>query len=183
MITFFGKKKISAERAATLFVNTLLDSVENGFSEVAGFIRDSPEFVSTPEISDEEYGKFLMIAIVGNFNYLNEHFRDGEGDLIVQHCIDQFAPVFDLSPVAFQAKLNDYKKFMAHVNFPSKNILYSMSKAVFFKYELNQYQDEYFRSMNTPNPIFLKSMDEVLRNFIWDWEAFCDKYKVQLSSI
>ena len=58
MITFFGKKKISAERAATLFVNTLLDSVENGFSEVAGFIRDSPEFGSTPEISDEEYGKF-----------------------------------------------------------------------------------------------------------------------------
>jgi hypothetical protein len=72
---------------------------------------------------------------------------------------------------------------MAHVNFPSKNILYSMSKAVFFKYELNQYQDEYFRSMNTPNPIFLKSLDEVMRNFIWDWEAFCDKYKVQLGTV
>jgi len=164
-------------------VNTLLDSVEGGFPEVAGFIRDTPEFVSTPKISDEEYGKFLMIAIVGNFNYLNEHFRDGEGDLIIQHCVDQFAPVFDLSPVAFQTKLNDYKKFMAHVNFPSKNILYSMSKAFFFKYELNQYQDEYFRSMNTPNPIFLKSLDEVMRNFIWDWAAFCDKYKVQLASI
>jgi hypothetical protein len=183
MITFFGKKKISAERAAAMFVNTLLDSVEGGFSEVAGFIRDTPEFVSTPKISDDEYGKFLMIAIVGNFNYLNEHFRDGEGDLIIQHCVDQFAPVFDLSPIAFQTKLNDYKKFMAHVNFPSKNILYSMSKAFFFKYELNQYQDEYFRSMNTPNPIFLKSLDEVMRNFIWDWAAFCDKYKVQLASV
>jgi isocitrate lyase len=124
-----------------------------------------------------------MIAVVGNFNYLNEHFRDGEGDLIVQHCVDQLAPIFDLSPIAFQTKLNDYKKFMAHVNFPSKNVLYSMSKAFFFKYELNQYQDEYFRNMNTPNPIFLKSLDEVMRNFIWDWSAFCDKYKVQLASI
>jgi len=37
--------------------------------------------------------------------------------------------------------------------------------------------------MNTPNPIFLKSLDEVMRNFIWDWEAFCDKYKVQLGTV
>lgn len=53
-----------------------------------------------------------------------------------------------------------------------------MSKAVFFKYNLNDYQEEYFRQMKTPNPIFLKNLDEVMRHFLWDWEVFNEKYKV-----
>ncbi|MBM3448487.1 MAG: hypothetical protein ACK5EW_06740 [Bacteroidota bacterium] len=183
MISFFGKKKISAEKTASFFVNTLLDAVEEGFPEVAGFVRDSPEFVKVPVMSDEEYGKFLMIVIVGNFNYLHEHFQDGEAELIIGHCVEQFAPVFDLSPTAFQTKVNEYKKFMAHINAPSKNNLYAMSRAVFYKYELNQYQDEYFMRENAPNPIFKKNLDDVMRNFVWDWSAFTEKYKVQISGL
>ena len=183
MMTFFGKKKITADRAAQYFVNTILDAVEEGFPEVAGFIRDTPEFVSTPQISDNEYGKFLMIVVAGNFTYMNEFFQDGEGDAIKQHCMEQLAPVFDLSVTTLQAKINDYRKFMAQVNHPSKNTLYAMSKAVFFKYDLNQYQEEYFRNLNTPNPILLKSLDEVMRNFIWDWSAFTAKYRIQVATV
>lgn len=32
--------------------------------------------------------------------------------------------------------------------------------------------------MKTPNPIFLKNLDELMRNFLWDWEAFNERYKV-----
>jgi hypothetical protein len=72
---------------------------------------------------------------------------------------------------------------MAHINAPSKNNLYAMSRAVFYKYELNQYQDEYFMRENAPNPIFKKNLDDVMRNFVWDWSAFTEKYKVQISGL
>jgi hypothetical protein len=54
---------------------------------------------------------------------------------------------------------------------------------VFYKYELNQYQDEYFMRENAPNPIFKKNLDDVMRNFVWDWSAFTEKYKVQISGL
>jgi hypothetical protein len=53
-----------------------------------------------------------------------------------------------------------------------------MSKAMFEKYKLNDFQDDYFRRMQAPNPLFLKRMDEVMANFIWNWDAFFKKYKM-----
>jgi hypothetical protein len=53
-----------------------------------------------------------------------------------------------------------------------------MSKAVFFKYNLSAYQQDYFKMMQTPNPIFLKKMDEIMSNFLFNWESFTVKYKV-----
>jgi hypothetical protein len=67
---------------------------------------------------------------------------------------------------------------MSRVNAPSKNVIYAMSKAVFFKYNLCEKQDKYFKDMKTANPIFLKNLDELMKNFTWDWDAFNDKYKV-----
>ena len=61
---------------------------------------------------------------------------------------------------------------------PSKNIHYAMSKAVFYKYELNQYQDAYFQKMKSPNPLFLKRLDDIVEHFIWDWEDLRSKYKI-----
>ena len=56
-----------------------------------------------------------------------------------------------------------------------------MSKAVFFKYKLGQYQDDYFAQLNAPNPIFLKRMDSIMENYIWDWNSFFNKYKLSPS--
>ena len=58
-----------------------------------------------------------------------------------------------------------------------------MSKAVFFKYKLGQYQDAYFSQLNAPSPILLKRMDNVMENFLWDWDTFFDKYKFNLSEL
>ena len=40
-------------------------------------------------------------------------------------------------------------------------------------------QEEYFRSLNVPNPRFLMQMEEVLQHFLWDWTSFQEQYKVQ----
>jgi len=43
---------------------------------------------------------------------------------------------------------------------------------------LNEFQDEYFKRMQAPNPLFLKRMDEIMVNFIWNWDAFSKKFKL-----
>ena len=63
-------------------------------------------------------------------------------------------------------------------NHPSRNMIYAMSKGVFDKYLLYNFQDEYFKRMQAPNPLFLKRMDEVLENFVWDWDVFFKKYRL-----
>ena len=57
-------------------------------------------------------------------------------------------------------------------------MIYAMSKGIFDKYALYDYQDEYFKRMQVPNPLFLKRMDEIVENFIWDWSAFLKKYRL-----
>ncbi len=178
MLTIFGKKKITSERTAHIFSHNIVETVEKGFKELAGFINDSPEFVKSPNVREEDYGKFLMIVIAGNFSYIPQHFKDGQDQEIIQYCIEKLAPVFDMTPAELGVKVKEYKDFMSRVNSPSKNTLYAMSRAIFYKYDLCACQDEYFSQMNTANPIFLKNLDEFMKNFIWDWEAFNEKYKV-----
>jgi hypothetical protein len=32
--------------------------------------------------------------------------------------------------------------------------------------------------MQAPNPLFLKRMDEVMINFVWNWDAFFKKFRI-----
>lgn len=178
MLTIFGRKKISPERTAHIFTHNILETVDNGFPDIAGFINDSPEFIRKPNVHPQDIGHFLMIVIAGNFQFIPQHFQEGQDKAIIENCIQKFAPVFDLTPVEFGMKVKEYQDLMCKLNVPSKNILYGMSKAVAQKYDLVDLQDDYFRQMKAANPIFLKNLDEFVRNFLWDWEAFNEKYKV-----
>lgn len=178
MISIFGKKKLTDNKVANIFVNGLLESVEKGWPEVAGFIQDSPEFIKEPDIHHEDYGKFLMIVISANFLNIPKFFDDGHDKEIIRLVVNKFAHVFELESEQFARKVLDYKNFLSRVNQPSKNPVYAMSKAIFYKYELNDYQEDYFSSLKTPNPIFLKNLNEIMEHFIWDWSAFNEKFKV-----
>ena len=91
---------------------------------------------------------------------------------------EKLSKVFEMPVARLKYIIEDHHAFFAKVNYPSKNTHYAMSKAVFFKYNLNEHQKEYFKNMNTPNPIFLKHLDEVVFQFIIDWELFSEKYKI-----
>jgi hypothetical protein len=86
--------------------------------------------------------------------------------------------MYEMSALDFSKMIRDYQSFISRINHPSKNMVYGMSKALFVKYNLNDFQDEYFKRMQAPNPLFLKRMDEVISNFIWNWDAFFKKYKL-----
>lgn len=172
------KKKLTDEKVANIFVNAILEVTEKGFEEVAGLINDDPAFVSSPQINSKDNGRFTLVIIAGNLQFLDEHFDADQVNNVEGLIFEKIGNVFGMSATELRSIIKEYHTFMSRVNHPSKNTLYAMSKAIFHKYKLNDFQDEYFRKMQCPNPLFLKRMDEVVVNFIWDWQAFFKKYKV-----
>lgn len=172
------KRRLSDNQVANVFINAIFDSVDNGFKEVASLINEDAVFVKSPEISNTESGEFGMIVIVGNLSFLESTFEAEQAGRVEKLIFEKLARIYDMSEVNFEKLVRDYQSFIARVNHPSKNMIYGMSKAMFHKYGLNEYQDEYFKRMQAPNPLFLKRLDEVMSNFIWDWDVFFKKYKL-----
>lgn len=172
------KRKLSDNQVANIFINAIFDSVDNGFMEVANMINDDQAFVSSPSVNPSHSGEFGMIVIVGNLAYLESTFESDQASRVEEIIIEKLSKIYDMTSTDFEKLIKEYRSFISRINHPSKNMLYGMSKAVFFKYQLNAFQDEYFKRMQTPNPLFLKRMDEVMQNFIWNWDAFFKKYRL-----
>lgn len=178
MLSSVLKKKLSDEKIANIFVNSILDITDKGFSDVAAMIADDPSFVTPPKISALSEGHFTMIVIVGNLKFIENHFGVLHVGAIEELIYEKLAVVFDTTVEEFKKWKKEYEALMNRVNHPSKNTLYAMSKALFHKYHLNEYQDDYFKRMQSPNPLFIKRLDEIMENFIWDWTAFFKKYRL-----
>lgn len=178
MLSFLTKKKISEKKLASLFVSGILQLVDQGFPEVAGMINEDPEFERSPGIANKDADKFLMIVISGNLQYIPKHFNDYQDVRLIDSILVNLSNILGLHYEDLQRYIAKYQSDMNRLNLPSKNVHYAMSKAVFAKYNLNQFQEEYFRNMNSPNPIFLKRLDDIMDNFIWDWKSLQSKYKI-----
>jgi hypothetical protein len=172
------KRKLSDNQVANIFINSIFDTVDNGFKEVAQLINEDVAFVTSPSLSAEKNGEFALIVIVGNLSFLESTFEADQAARVEGIIFEKLAKMYEMSVSDFTKLIRDYQTFISRVNHPSKNMIYGMSKAVFHKYGLNQYQDEYFKRMQAPNPLFLKRMDEVMASFIWNWDAFFKKYKI-----
>ncbi len=173
------KKKLSDNQLANVFMNGILEMVENGFGEVAQLINEDPAFIASPNIQEEKNGQFSMVVMVANLSYLESTFEVEQAVRVEQLIFDKLGKMMQASAAEAEETVREYQKFMLRINHPSKNMVYAMSKAVFYKYNLNDYQDEYFRRMQAPNPLFLKRMDAVVGNFLWDWDAFFKKYRIE----
>jgi hypothetical protein len=178
MLSFLTKKKISEKKLSNLFVAGILQLVDQGFPEVAGMINEDPEFECSPQINDHDADKFLMIVIAGNLQFIPKYFNDYQDVRLIDSIMVNLSNALGLDYESLQRVVSRYQSQMNRLNMPSKNIHYAMSKAVFAKYDLNKYQIEYFKNMNSPNPIFLKRLDDIVANFIWDWKEVCHKYKI-----
>ena len=178
MLTLFGKKKLTENAVANIFVNSLVDLVDKGFEDVSVLIQNESSFVTPPKIDPNNSDPFLLILVAGNIAYIPKYFPSGQDRRIIELSIEKMAAIYGMEKMEYAALVKKYKSFMSRVNHPSKNTLYAMSKAVFFKYQLNDFQEDYFKNLKTPNPIFLKTMNGILEHFIWNWEGFVEKYKV-----
>ena len=178
MLSFLTKKKITEDKLAQIFVTYTLKTCDEGFEEVANLIAEDPEFEKPPKIEGSNSDEFLMIILSGNLEMLPQHFSDYQDIRLLDKIYKKLAVSLQLDIADLKKIIAHYQNYLKRVNHPSKNTHYAMSKAIFFKYELNDYQQDYFRKMKTPNPIFLKRLDEIVANFIWNWNDLKDKYKI-----
>lgn len=176
--TLFGKKKLTDNQLSNIFVNTLIETVDSSFEDVSEFINSAPEFVSSPNIYAQDNDKFLMIVLAANMSQMSKSFSAEEEYVMKKKIIDKFASVYEVSPAEFGKHLEKYTHLLYRVKERSNNVLYAMSKAVFFKYNLAPFQEEYFREMKTPNPVFLRRLDQVMKNYLWSWDAYFEKYRL-----
>jgi len=174
----FGKKKLKEDKLANIFVNTTLEAVDTGFSDIVGLIKDSPEFIKTPDLDANDDSRFMLIVIAANLKEIPRHLEAHQDNRMINMIITKLSAVFDVNFDKLEGILREYQSYLSRVNHPSNNNLYAMSKALFFKYELGQYQEEYFRNMNAPNPLFLKRLDEAMGLFLYNWEGTKNEFQL-----
>jgi len=172
------KKKLTDNQVANIFINALFDSVDNGFSVIAQWINEDPAFTVSPKLDLTNNNEFALIVIVGNISLLESTFDSGQVERVEKLIYQKLGKIYEMSEVDIRNIIKEYRSFINRINMPSKNMIYGMSKAVFFKYNLNEYQAEYFKRMQVPNPLFLKRLDEIMVNYLWNWDAFFKKYKI-----
>lgn len=178
MLNIFGKRKIKADKMANILVNYIMEVTEKGYDGVEALIETSPEFVVKPEANPEGTKNFLLVVFVGNMSFVSRYFDQDVEDSIKDHCFSVLAQTFETEASNLKTLYKEYKSFMVKVNHPSKNMLYAMSKGLFHKLELNNYQEDFFKSQNVPNPMFIKKLDEVMAQTIFHWDEFLSKHKV-----
>ncbi len=178
MLNTLLRKRLSEEQMANVFINGLIEVIDSSFPILAEMINDDTAFVSSPNISPENNGPFSMIVFAANLNLLESSFEPEHAGEIEKLVLQKLAVLHQESLSDFKVKMKETQAFINKVNYPSKNLVYGMSKSIFSKYGLHEFQDAYFKSLMAPNPLFLKRMDEVTKLFIWDWDAFFKKFKL-----
>lgn len=175
MLSIFKRQKIQVQELTTQFVDAFLPTVYEGFPEIAAIINESSEFVESPKIDIEDSDRFLLICLAANTMAVQRYFSSKYDQVITRHLLEKVALNGNVSYEDLVQAVSVNEKLISKVNHPSKNLLYGMSKAIFYKYDLSKYQVEYFKKLNSPNPIFLKRLDDAVECFLWDWEEFADR--------
>ena len=122
-------KKTHRRTGGQHFVITSFETVEQGWPQVAEFLNNAPEFESSPNLSQDDYGRFLMIVVSANLSLIPKHFNNGVDRAIIQRCCAKFGFSLGLPPDTFARKVKEYRSFMKEINRPSKNTLTAMTMA------------------------------------------------------
>jgi hypothetical protein len=176
--TLFGKKKISEDKLANVFVNAVLRLTEQGYPTVVAELEEASEFVSRPVFGPGDDELFAQILFAGNLMEAPKHLAAGQDQRLAQHAYSKFAPLMDSSAAEMETETIALQHFMARINHPSKNTVYAMSKAIFQKYDLFRFQDTYFREQKAPNPIVLGRVNKLMAYCLLDWAEMLDEWKV-----
>lgn len=176
--TLFGKKKISEEKLANVFVNAVLELSEQGFPAIAAELNESPEFHVSPALAETDDQAFALIVLAANLTEAQRILGPGVDKRITSLAISKFAQAMDLSVPDLEREVRSLQSQMDRLNFPSKNTVYAMGKVLFHRYELFCFQDSYFREMKAPNPIILKRLNGLMGYFLWNWKEVNEQYRI-----
>lgn len=176
--TIFGKKKIGEEQLANLFVNAVLELASEGFTLVSDELNESPEFVEHPGLKPTDDEPFARIVLAANLMEMQRLAGPGLDRRLFALSVSKFAQAFDRHGAEVEQEVRDLIGRMERYNYPSKNTVYAMGKAIFHEYDLFCFQDSYFREQRAPNPIVLKRLNGLMGYFIWNWSEVLEQYRV-----
>ena len=181
MMKLFGfskKEKISVDKLAKLYANTLFEVVDNGFPEIIGFVNDNRKFEESPNLQTEDVKWFLMIIFAANNHRLSDFFGDEVVDALHNACMQEVIRFLEEDEELVREMVVDYESFFAEQFAESAKLEKAMARSIFIKYNLNDYQGKLLKNQNEPNPVFLQELANLLSHFVWNWGDFLSKYKV-----
>jgi hypothetical protein len=176
--TLFGKKKMTEDKLANIFVNAVLELTDNGFPSIVAELQDSPEFERQPEFGPGDDELFAQIVLAGNLMEAQKALPAGTDRRVFSLSISKFANAMGLQASDLETDVIAMQHYMERINHPSKNTVYAMGKAVFHKYDLFRSQDAYFREIKQPNPIVLKRLNVLMECFLWNWKQVTDEFRI-----
>jgi hypothetical protein len=176
--TLFGKKKITEDKLANVFINAVLELGSGGFPVIAAELNESPEFEVSPGLKETDDAAFGLIVLAANLVEMQRALGSGLDKRMFSYSISKYAHATGQDATTLEEKVRAVQGRMDRLNFPSKNTVYAMGKVLFHEYELFCFQDRYFREMKAPNPIILKRLNSLMGYFIWDWTEVLEQYRV-----
>lgn len=176
--TIFGKKKITEDKLANVFVNAILELTSGGFPAVAAEINESPEFNMSPNMSETDDTRFAMVVLAANLVEMQRALDPGLDKRMFSLSVSKFAQAMDRDCTTVEREVRALQADMERLNAPSKNTVYAMAKVLFQEYDLFCFQDSYFREMKAPNPIILKRLNNLMGYFLWNWSEVQEQYRI-----
>lgn len=176
--TLFGKKKITEDKLANVFVNTVLEMCSEGFPTIVAEVNEAPEFVTPPGMTVEDDEYFLLIVLAANLMEMDRVLGPGVDRRMFSLSVSKFAQAIGRENIDMEEQVRALRSKMDRLNFPSKNPVYAMGRALFTEYELFCFQDSYFREMKQPNPILLKRLNSLFGYFLWNWTEVNEQYRI-----
>lgn len=178
MLKLFGKKRIKASELAPKYAASIYEVAAVGFTEIAGYLNEEKEFSKSPNISEAENEWFLYIVFAGNLIHKDAYFDKDKGEEFSRMVAAEVVKMIGKDPEIADQILYEYETFLRKLFGQTKSLVKSISLAIFHKYDLNKYQTEHFQKLNSPNPIVMKELNEMVEFFLWNWEDYLTKYKI-----
>jgi hypothetical protein len=181
MMKLFGfskKEKVTVDGLARLYANTLFEVVDQGFSEIIGFVNDNRKFEESPNLQKEDVKWFLMVIFAANNHRLSEFFPDTVVDKMHEACTQEIIAILGEEEEIIRDMIVDYEVFFAEQLSQASRLEKAMARSIFIKYNLNDYQGKLLKNQNEPNPVFLQELTNLLSHFVWNWDDYLSKYKV-----
>ena len=186
MIKFLGllskKNKIKSNVAITIFVRVLRNVILEGFTEVKDFINHNNNLEKSPDLKDTDIKWFNDVIFLGNLSLLEKYFEENEVVSLRALFLDEIYKDLDSdeNQLAVENFLN-YENYFNELLAKYETPILAMVYAIFEKYNINNFQGDLFRKKNKPNPIFVSELKNVLRHFIWNWDEYLEKNKLDFS--
>ncbi len=186
MIKFLGllskKKKIKPIITTSIFVGVLKNVIREGFIEVMDFINNNNNLERSPNLSDSDIDWFSQVVFLGNISNLELYFEEDEVSHLRSLILDEIHKDvedsgYHLAVERFLEHESYFKELLEKHELPLTAMVY----AIFEKYRINDFQGDLFKKKNKPNPVFISELKNVLTHFIWNWQEYLEKNKLDLN--